>query len=163
MHSTHPDRKPPLRRVSRAIRLGLVALVSLVGAGLGASACLDRPLCDTDCTPRTTNVFVDTINQTAVNKIDLLFMIDNSSSMSDKQIVLAAAVPELVERLVNPNCLNADGGASPLPLRVRRRTARPESRASLRRSATFTSASSPRASAATARRRARATTTTARS
>jgi hypothetical protein len=34
-------------------------------------------------------------------KIDLLFMIDNSSSMADKQEILALAVPELVGRLVN--------------------------------------------------------------
>src|SRR5438067_676018 len=30
-----------------------------------------------------------------VSKIDLLFMIDNSSSMADKQAILAAAVPDL--------------------------------------------------------------------
>ncbi len=109
MQSIVNDRKAPKRGISRAIRLGLVALVGVAGAVFGASACLDRPLCDTDCTPRTTNVFVDTVNQTAVNKIDLLFMIDNSSSMADKQAVLTAAVPQLVQRLVNPNCLNADG------------------------------------------------------
>ncbi len=43
------------------------------------------------------------------NQLDLLFMIDNSSSMADKQAVLEASVPQLVQRLVNPNCLRADG------------------------------------------------------
>ncbi|HNS98229.1 MAG TPA: hypothetical protein PKL73_14860 [Polyangiaceae bacterium] len=40
------------------------------------------------------------------NKIDILFMIDNSASMGDKQKILAAAVPDLVERLINPICVN---------------------------------------------------------
>ena len=35
---------------------------------------------------------------TKVDKIDLLLMIDNSASMSDKQDVLAKAVPDLVQR-----------------------------------------------------------------
>jgi len=111
MHSTHPDRKAPRRSISAKVRLGLVALVSVIGAGLGASACLNRPLCDVDCRPRTTNIFVDTINQTAVDKIDLLFMIDNSISMADKQAVLKEAVPDLVNRLVSPNCVKEDGTA----------------------------------------------------
>lgn len=36
------------------------------------------------------------------SKIDLLLMIDNSLSMSDKQAVLADAVPQLINRLVTP-------------------------------------------------------------
>jgi hypothetical protein len=42
----------------------------------------------------------------AVTKIDLLFMIDNSSSMADKQAILAAAVPDLVGRLIDPVCID---------------------------------------------------------
>jgi len=75
-------------------------------------ACLNRPLCDQDCQPRTTNVFVADIKSHNVDKIDLLFMIDNSSSMADKQRVLQDAVPDLVRRLVNPNCVNLDDGTS---------------------------------------------------
>lgn len=37
---------------------------------------------------------------TKVEKIDLLLMIDNSTSMADKQDILAQAVPDLVQRLV---------------------------------------------------------------
>jgi hypothetical protein len=37
-----------------------------------------------------------------VNKVDLLFDIDNSSSMADKQEYLAKAIPDLVARLVTP-------------------------------------------------------------
>ncbi len=41
------------------------------------------------------------------DKIDLLFMIDNSASMADKQVLLKEAVPDLVDRLVNPRCVDA--------------------------------------------------------
>jgi hypothetical protein len=117
MQSNHsPDTKGPGRRFSAAIRLGLVAAISLVGAGLGASACLDRPLCSDDCRPRTTNIFVDTITQKSIDKIDLLFMIDNSISMADKQEVLKEAVPDLVQRLVSPNCVDPTTAANPVKL-----------------------------------------------
>src|ERR1700722_10326208 len=43
-------------------------------------------------------------------KVDLLFDIDNSASMGDKQAYLAKAVPDFVNRLVNPNCIA--GGAT---------------------------------------------------
>ncbi len=41
-----------------------------------------------------------------VEKVDLLFAIDNSASMGDKQGLLATAVPVLVSRLLNPNCVD---------------------------------------------------------
>ena len=44
------------------------------------------------------------------NKIDLLFMIDNSSSMADKQESLSNAVPALVDRLVDPLCIDPATG-----------------------------------------------------
>jgi hypothetical protein len=34
-------------------------------------------------------------------------MVDNSASMSDKQALLALAVPDLINRLVSPNCVDA--------------------------------------------------------
>ncbi len=43
------------------------------------------------------------------DKVDLLFVIDNSLSMADKQVLFATALPDLVERLVNPNCRDAEG------------------------------------------------------
>jgi hypothetical protein len=42
-------------------------------------------------------------------KVDLLFMIANSSTMADRQALLADAVPDLVGRLVNPRCLDGSG------------------------------------------------------
>src|SRR5688572_30066861 len=96
--------RPRWKRTRRALRMGAgFALVAslLLGAG---SACLDRPIGAPP--PVTTNIFVDRITQTAIDKIDLLFMIDNSISMSDKQAILRAAVPDLVNRLVNPICVD---------------------------------------------------------
>lgn len=78
-----------------------------------SSACLDRPIGRPD--PVTTNIFVDKITQTSVDKIDLLFMIDNSISMSDKQEILRLAVPDLVSRLVNPICVDTAGNQFPPP------------------------------------------------
>jgi hypothetical protein len=49
------------------------------------------------------------IHQNAVDKVDLLFMIDNSASMGDKQKLLVAAVPDLITRLVQPNCVDNMG------------------------------------------------------
>ena len=42
-------------------------------------------------------------------KVDMLFMIDNSASMADKQGILAQAIPEFVSRLVDPLCVATDG------------------------------------------------------
>lgn len=44
-----------------------------------------------------------------VTKMDVLFVIDNSSSMADKQSILALAMPELLNGLLNPACVDASG------------------------------------------------------
>jgi hypothetical protein len=81
----------------------------ILGSALAAVSvgCLDRPVAPAK--PRTTNVFVETVEQGSVDKIDLLFMIDNSLSMKDKQNILEEAVPVLVKRLVSPRCLDREG------------------------------------------------------
>ena len=43
------------------------------------------------------------------SKVDLLLVIDNSASMGDKQDLLRFAVPDLIARLVTPNCIDAAG------------------------------------------------------
>jgi hypothetical protein len=86
--------------VQRALRAGLAGLtLAVTGASL-SSACLDRPVAPAE--PRTSNIFVDRIVNEAIDKIDLLFVIDNSISMADKQEILADAVPQLVNRLITP-------------------------------------------------------------
>lgn len=44
-------------------------------------------------------------------KMDLLFVVDNSGSMADKQAVMRQAIPAMIERLITPNCVgrNAEG------------------------------------------------------
>ncbi len=42
-------------------------------------------------------------------KVDLLFMIDNSGSMGDKQELLRQAIPDLMQRLIQPKCLDTSG------------------------------------------------------
>ena len=50
------------------------------------------------------NTFVHT------DKVDLLFMLDNSASMADKQSVLADTIPALITRLTSPLCVDEVGG-----------------------------------------------------
>jgi hypothetical protein len=85
------------------LRAGLAGLAVTVGGAALTAGCLDRPVAP--AVPKTSNIYVDEIRQTAVDKIDLLFMIDNSISMADKQAILADAVPLLVERLITPICV----------------------------------------------------------
>jgi len=87
------------------LRAGLAGLAVAVGGAALTAGCLDRPVAP--AVPKTSNVYVDEIRQTAVDKIDILFMIDNSISMADKQAILADAVPLLVSRLVTPICVRA--------------------------------------------------------
>jgi hypothetical protein len=65
--------------------------------------------------PRTSDYVVTALPSQPTGKVDLLFMIDNSISMADKQAVLKSAVPDLVRRLVVTNCVNDEGrvGATP--------------------------------------------------
>jgi hypothetical protein len=55
------------------------------------------------------------LTQGSVDKIDLLFAIDNSGSMADKQAALQASVPNLIAAFVNPRCLDANGKLTPDP------------------------------------------------
>jgi hypothetical protein len=102
MRSSHVPPRCSLRTRIRSLQT--LALAALACASTG---CIERPIAAV--TPSTTNVSVNTIKSQGVDKIDLLFMIDNSISMADKQKTLADAIPVLVERLVTPNCLDAEG------------------------------------------------------
>jgi hypothetical protein len=82
---------------------------SMTIAGLGAvSGCLTRPLQQEDT--RTTSTVIAKLTESAVDKIDLVLMIDNSRSMADKQQILVEAVPDLVRGLVNPKCVDPATG-----------------------------------------------------
>ncbi len=98
-----------LKRSFGAVRKAAIGVASLGIAASLTAGCLQRPVQKQE--PKTNNVYVDQIRQTAVDKIDLLFMIDNSISMADKQAILADAVPVLVNRLISPVCVDAEGNS----------------------------------------------------
>ena len=52
---------------------------------------------------------VDIGPQQQAAKLDVLFVVDNSESMADKQGVLEGSLPSFVSRLVNPRCVDAQG------------------------------------------------------
>jgi len=85
----------------------LIAAAAAVAASSLAAACLERPVVPTE--PATSNQFVDQVVQNRIERIDLLFMIDNSRSMADKQEILKQAVPVLLNRLVSPICVDESG------------------------------------------------------
>src|SRR4051812_34527488 len=85
----------------------LAGVCTVVSAA--ASACMSRPV--TTVEPHTSNMFVAPIRNEVIDKLDLLFMIDNSQSMGDKQVLLALAVPQLVNRLVVPRCVDSKGAS----------------------------------------------------
>lgn len=82
----------------------LVVVGGVVTLGVG---CLSRPVSKQE--PTTKVSFTTTVKQAAVDKIDLLLGIDNSRSMGDKQAILSEAVPDLINSLVTPNCVDDSG------------------------------------------------------
>ena len=75
----------------------MVTLATLAG-------CLRRDVAAQD--PTTKSSFATVVPQPAIDKVDLLLMVDNSSSMADKQRILADAVPDLLRGLVQPKCVD---------------------------------------------------------
>jgi hypothetical protein len=92
---------------SRVVKLAGVVL-GVVGLGAG---CLNRPI--EPVNPVTAVTVVEQLTQSGVDKIDLLFVVDNSSSMADKQAILALAVPDLIGGLLNPPCIKPSVGGQP--------------------------------------------------
>lgn len=45
-----------------------------------------------------------------IDSVDVLFVVDNSISMADKQALFVRAVPKLIERLVAPDCIDLNDG-----------------------------------------------------
>lgn len=82
--------------------LAVTALSSLSLLG-----CLERELGLQG--PRTTSLISEQLNQAPPSKLDLLLVVDNSTSMADKQEVMAAAIPDLIRSLVEPPCVDAQG------------------------------------------------------
>jgi hypothetical protein len=87
----------------------LVLGSALAATAAGGAGCLTRPVGQQP--PTTKDNFIAAVSQAAVDKVDLLVMIDNSSSMGDKQAILADAVPNLINGLLKPACVDANGTA----------------------------------------------------
>src|SRR5271169_2762617 len=95
--------------MNAAIKHGVILAAVVAGIGGVAAGCLARPIAPGN--PNTnTQVAIQVPNQ-VINKIDMLFDIDNSASMGDKQIYLISAIPDLIDGLVNPNCIDNATGA----------------------------------------------------
>ncbi len=88
------------KMIKVAVAVGLSAGLALAGG------CLTRPVVNQNPTTKTS--FEAKVKQQSIDKVDLLFAIDNSASMGDKQDLLAAAVPVLINRLLNPNCVSTN-------------------------------------------------------
>jgi hypothetical protein len=83
-----------------------VIATGLASCVVFGGGCLTRPV--EASSPTTKTSFQAEVKQQSIDKVDLLFAIDNSASMGDKQDLLAAAVPVLVSRLLNPNCVDTN-------------------------------------------------------
>jgi len=94
---------------ARVGRAWMVAGITLALGALGAG-CLTRPV--TRQSPTTKTNFNSVQRTAAVDKVDLLFGIDNSASMGDKQVLLGEAVPQMITRLFTPNCVDDQGVAN---------------------------------------------------
>jgi hypothetical protein len=93
--------------MNRSPKDRLPLLPALAVAGIVGAACLNRDVMTEP--PTLSTVFTTQLQNEQINKIDLLFMIDNSASMGDKQKLLAHAVPDMIRRLVQPACVDAKG------------------------------------------------------
>ena len=94
---------------ARLARCAMATLVLAIACGTSLFGCLERPVVAGEPTTKTT--FSDNVSQNTIDKIDILFSIDNSASMGDKQAYLEAAIPDLVDRLVHPFCVDASGAS----------------------------------------------------
>src|SRR5450432_885777 len=88
-------RGPPLRGRNAMFRRMLVGVcaggATCVALGL-VGGCLTRPVEASN--PVTSTNFIASISASAIDKVDLLFDIDNSASMGDKEAYLARAIPD---------------------------------------------------------------------
>lgn len=92
--------------------LSLATVACIVGcngeiAVLGGSETSGLPVVTQP--PASPQIITPSGQLTQSSKVDLLLMIDNSASMGDKQELLKKSLPDLVSRLVTPNCVDPQG------------------------------------------------------
>jgi hypothetical protein len=93
------------RRTARRTS-GLPALLAMLVTAPLTSCTNDS---NTSSTPCTTSIIAEKLQQSSIDKIDILLAIDNSRSMADKQQILALAVPDLVKNFINTRCIDELG------------------------------------------------------
>ena len=95
-----------MERALKRNRLGRALFFAGVAAGVLGIGCLTRPVVQQE--PTTKANFTAVVKQQAIDKVDILFSIDNSASMGDKQDLFKDAVPDLISRLLSPDCVKND-------------------------------------------------------
>jgi hypothetical protein len=75
------------------------ALFTLLVVPLALGGCLEREL--RPLVPCVSQGFIESVEANAVDKVDLLFMVDNSGSMKEEQASLAEQLPRLVRVLTS--------------------------------------------------------------
>lgn len=90
-----------------------------VGAGAASSEGGESPgvgaATNGGAAPEAPQVPRDDGPQREATKLDLLLAVDNSISMADKQLLFSQTLPELIERLINPPCVDAAGVVTSQP------------------------------------------------
>ena len=92
-------------------KLRLLALSGALALGLLSAACIARDLAPAE--PHTQSGAQVSIQQTGTTKVDILFVIDNSFSMHDEQVILSEQVVHMAEELIHPTPRD---GMIPLPV-----------------------------------------------
>ncbi len=78
-------------------RLFTLPLLALFAGSFGLASCTNRPVVRVDAVPH--GITAQKLRITRADQVDLLFVVDNSSSMADKQAELGKRIPELIQAL----------------------------------------------------------------
>src|SRR5512143_875527 len=94
-----------MRSVARGCATGSVVLAAVLTGGCGGRTPLTDDIFGDSGLEAGADVDAGPPKLTTSNKADLLFAIDNSTSMGDKQQLLVQAIPAFISRLSNPWCV----------------------------------------------------------
>jgi hypothetical protein len=84
-----------------------ILVASLPAACGGQEVTTTPPGSKVDAGPKLDEIL--SVQNQQLDKVDILFVVDNSPSMGGAQTLLSLAVPIMINRLVQPNCVDNDG------------------------------------------------------